>query len=153
MQTLLGAQLLSDLQLSRIRGLNRFYYPSSLPISNYDQTNQSVLRAARPWIYRATALIASALAYQGTFSLNLATGFNNNAAIRYVQFFDQIALPALGNVPIQSIPVNPMQEFSWSPPQDGLIFELACVVGVSTTAMTFTAAAADLYVRMEGLAL
>lgn len=155
MQTLLGAQLLSDLRLARIRGLNRSYAPPNLPVSNYDQTNQTILRNARPFIYRATALVISALAYQGTFALNLAVGFNNHATlIRYVQWFDLATLPTAGAVPIQSIPVNPTQEFSWSPSQDGLIFENGCVFGLSSTAMTYTASlTADLYMRMEGLAL
>jgi hypothetical protein len=153
MQTLLGAQLLSDLTLARIRTLNRFYSPPTLPVSNYDQTNQSVLRNARPLIFTAAALVASGIVYQGRFTLSLVTGFNNNLAIRYVQFFDQPTVPVNPQVPIQSIPVNPQQEFSWSPSQDGLIFERACSFGLSTTAMTFTAAAADLYLRVEGLVL
>lgn len=153
MQTLLGAQLLSDLTLARIRTLNRFYYPPLLPVSNYDQTNQSVLRNARPWIYTSAALVVSAIAYPGKFLLSLATGFNNNASsIRYVQWFDRTTLPVLGAVPIQSMPVNPQQEFSWSPSQDGLIFENACVFGISSTAATYTASlTSDLYMRMEGL--
>jgi hypothetical protein len=150
MQTLLGAQLLSDLTLARIRTLNQGYTPSLPP---NDQNNQSVLRGVRPWIYRATALVVSAVAYQGRFNLNLVVGFNTNAAIRYVQLFDQPAVPTIGQVPIQSIPVNPEQEFSWSPSQDGLIFERACVIAISTTAVTFTASAANLYARIEGLVL
>lgn len=140
MSTLLGAQNLSDLYLARIR-------------SDFKRTDNSILRNSQFFIYQSTALVASALAYQGSFNLNLATGFNNNAAIRYVQFFDQVALPALGNVPLQSIPVNPIQEFSWSPSEDGLVFSVACVFGISTTAATFTAGAADLFMRIEGIAI
>lgn len=155
MVTLLGAQLLSDLQLARIRTLNRAYSPAALPPSNYDLSNQSVLRNARPLIYQTSALVISAIAYNGRFALNLATGFNNHATlIRYVQWFDLAALPTLGAVPIQSIPVNPQQEFSWSPPQDGLIFENGLVFGLSTAAATYTASVtADLFMRMEGLVL
>lgn len=153
MQTLLGAQLLSDLQLARIRSLNQTYFPPWLAVSNYDQTNQSILRNARPFIFVTAALAASGIAYQGRYALNLATGFNNNAALRYVQFFDRATIPVLGTVPIQSIPVNPMTEFSWSPSEDGLIFESALAFGISTTAATFTAGAADLFMRIEGLVL
>jgi hypothetical protein len=140
MDTIFGAQLLSDLSLARIRGLES---PAHL----------SALRGARTFIYRATALVVSAFAYQGRFVLTLATGFNNNDDPHYIQFFDQATLPAMGDVPIQTLPVNPQQEGSWSPSQDGLIFEHACVFGLSSTAATFTAAPAGLYMRIEGLVL
>jgi len=141
MPTLQGAQNLADLYLARIR------------IDFRRTIDNSLLRSARFHTYRTLALVVSDIAYNGTFVLNLASGFNNNAALRYLMFFDQTALPVLGSVPIQSIPVNPLQEFSWSPPQDGLIFEAACVFGLSTTPVTFTASAADCFMRIEGIAL
>jgi len=142
MPTLQGAQNLSDLFLSRIRTDFR-----RVGVDN------SLLRNARFHTFQTTALVISGIAYNGTFNLNLASGFNNNVALRYLMFFDRSTVPVPGAVPIQSIPVNPMQEFSWSPPQDGLIFEAACVFGLSTTPVTFTASAADLFMRIEGIAL
>ncbi len=153
MQTLLGAQLLSDLTLARIRSFNKTWCPQPLGALAIQTSDNSVLRGARPWIDVTTALVTSRIIYQGRFALSLAVGFNNNATIRYIQFFDQSTLPSAGNVPIQSIPVNAQQEWSWSPSQDGLIFEHACVIGISTTAATFTAGAADLFTRVEGLVL
>lgn len=152
MQTLLGAQLLSDQTLARIRTLNQFFAPASYGTSSA-QINQSVLRGARGWVDSSPALAISRVLYPGKFLLSLSVGFNNRDTLQYVQLFDQSNTPVGGDVPIQALPVNPFQEWSWNPSQDGLIFEHACVIGISTTAATFTAGTATLWQRTEGLVL
>jgi hypothetical protein len=85
----------------------------------------------------AAALINSEQVYAGPCVLSVISGFNNDGTLlRYAQVYDLAGAPGAGDVPVQSIPVAPMAEWSWSPDlwefTDGIWFAL------SSTALSFT---------------
>jgi hypothetical protein len=72
--------------------------------------------------------------------------FNNNAAVRYAQLFDSLALPADGASPLflQSMAPSGSVPKELAFPPDGFVFTNGLWICISTTALTKTLAAADL---------
>lgn len=89
-----------------------------------------------------------ALPLSGAVRLKEIYGLNVAAAgtpTLYMQFFDQVAVLAGGEVPtVTAVPVNPTQIGSWSVPDPGDQFANGLRIGLSTTPATFTAAGASL---------
>ena len=69
---------------------------------------------------------------------------NRNAAVRYLQFFDQAAGPPVGStnlkisIPVAVTTVLVLGEDFFS--SNGMMFDVGCVFGWSTTEATYTAA-------------
>ncbi len=84
--------------------------------------------------------------------LTLATGFNaSDANTYYWQLFDASALPTDGAVPVRSIVVGPLSNFSHAPSQTGLRFDTGMWWALSSTPDTLTHANADsFWVSLEG---
>ena len=72
--------------------------------------------------------------------------YNNNAATRYAQLFDSVALPADGSVPlfVQSMAPSTSvpKELAFGP--DGLVFTNGLWIVISSTVATKTIAGTDL---------
>lgn len=81
----------------------------------------------------STALISPTAAQNVAFA-----GFNSNPTdLMYVQIHDRTTIPVLGTVPDIIIPVPSLGAFSYSLP---ISFSAGIAIGISTTALTFTAA-------------
>ena len=90
----------------------------------------------------AAALTNSEQIHAGPCKLSTLSGFNNSGATTYyAQIYDLAAAPGGGNVPVQSLPVVAMAEFSWSP--DLWEFTNGIWFGLSTTPLSYTAGAAQ----------
>jgi hypothetical protein len=88
----------------------------------------------------AAALTNSEQIQIGSCKLSTISGFNNDGALTYyAQVYDLAAAPGGGDVPVQSIPVVSMAEWSWSP--DLWEFVNGIYFALSTTPLSFTAAA------------
>jgi hypothetical protein len=96
----------------------------------------------------AAALTNSEQVQLGACKLSTLSGFNNSGATTYyAQIYDLGAAPGGGDVPVQSIPVVAMAEFSWSP--DLWEFVNGIWFALSTTPLTYTAAAVQAFWNAE----
>lgn len=103
----------------------------------------------QPFTYPLAGSVAILLKNAQGF-LNSLIATNVNAAIRYLQIFNQTTVPATGNVPVISLPIpagSATVPGQWTLGddflgKDGLFLSAGIAIGVSTTAATFTAATA-----------
>jgi len=68
---------------------------------------------------------------------------NITAAALFVQLFDSDKLPALGDVPVDALPLPADGAAGWNFGERGRVFENGCSWAVSTTAISFTAPGVD----------
>lgn len=76
------------------------------------------------------------------------SGYMSNAAIRYIQIFDAVALPPNGAIPklVTIAPAGP-SSFAFTIPTRGIEFLNGIVVAISTTGPTLTLGAAEMWVN------
>ena len=111
--------------------------PSSATIGGSIALSETAMAAL------ATNLVIKASA--GT--LYKITGYNNNAAARFLQFFNATSLPADGTAPaiVLSIPATSSFDFDWG--VYGRRFTTGITACFSTTVATKTIAAADMWLN------
>lgn len=98
-----------------------------------------------PLVYTNTGAIGGISTVQ--FNLTLLVALNSSANDNYFQLFEKS--PVAGDVPVMSFAVASLSQLSWAPSQNGRSFA-KLYWAVSSTALTYTAAADDYFVSAEG---
>lgn len=102
--------------------------------------------------YTTPAVEASKVISLLPCKLFVISGFNQNAADRYVHIFNRITLPSLGNVPDFVLYASTGSTFGYTAPiLYGRYFSTGLTIGLSTTLATYTAAAADMHLDVQFL--
>lgn len=84
----------------------------------------------------------------GPGEVNFVSVYNGSASTVYLQFFDQTASPAAAEVPDRGCVPIPAGNYYESDSKRGVAN--GCWLGISSTAMTFTAAGATVYLDAGG---
>ena len=101
--------------------------------------------AFRTKLFRDFAVRTTALVKRGSGFLFAFHAQNRNAAIRYIQFYDQTTAPAAGDVPFAAFPIPAAgsltldQDFFTS---EGIAFKNGLIWAYSTTETSYTAGTA-----------
>jgi len=111
------------------------------PLSNTQAGAVALLESA------STALVASQVVKASAGTLYRISGYNNNAAVRFLQIANLAALGADGTVPavVLAIPAQSSFEYVW--PVYGRRFSTGITICFSTTVATKTIAGADMWLN------
>lgn len=98
-----------------------------------------------PFIYTNSGAIGGISTVQ--CNLTLLVALNTSANDNYFQLFEKS--PVAGDLPVMVFAVASLAQLSWAPSQGGRSFA-KLYWAVSSTALTYTAAADDYFVSAEG---
>lgn len=110
--------------------------------------HESVLQ--RLFTFQAVPGDDAAIISAAPINLTQIGGYNDSAALMYIQLFNRITLPPAATPPIMSFFVPIGGTFSWDPSRDGRLFTLGLVYAVSSTRDTYTALVTPIFLYAEG---